>query len=92
MKNDPIVIVSVARTPMGSFNGELKKMSGSELGSAAIRAAVERSGVEPEMVQEAVMGCVLPLIFLVPFGHGIIVLQWCAETVWYGKVHLKQKM
>lgn len=60
MKNDPIVIVSVARTPMGSFNGELKKMSGSELGSAAIRAAVERSGVEPEMVQEAVMGCVLP--------------------------------
>ena len=60
MKNDPIVIVSVARTPMGSFNGELKKMSASELGSAAIRAAVERSGVEPEMVQEAVMGCVLP--------------------------------
>jgi len=60
MKNDPIVIVSVARTPMGSFNGELKKLSASELGAAAIRAAVERSGVEPEMVQEAVMGCVLP--------------------------------
>ena len=60
MKNDPIVIVSVARTPMGSFNGELKKLSASELGAAAIRAAVERSGVETEMVQEVVMGCVLP--------------------------------
>jgi len=60
MLNDPIVIVSVARTPMGAFQGELKGFAAPELGAAAIRAAVERAGVKPEQVQEVIMGCVLP--------------------------------
>jgi len=60
MKDDPIVIVSAARTPMGAFMGDLKSLSAPELGAAAIRAAVERAGVKPEAVQEAIMGNVLP--------------------------------
>jgi acetyl-CoA C-acetyltransferase len=58
--NDPIVIVSAARTPMGAFQGELKDFSAPQLGAAAIRAAVERAGIKPEQVQEVIMGCVLP--------------------------------
>src|SRR4249920_4062146 len=60
MTNDPIVIVSAARTPMGAFQGELKDFSAPQLGAAAIRAAVERAGVKPDQVQEVIMGCVLP--------------------------------
>jgi len=60
MQNDPVVIVGVARTPMGAFQGELKGFSAPELGAAAIRAAVERAKIKPEHVQEAIMGCVLP--------------------------------
>jgi acetyl-CoA C-acetyltransferase len=60
MQNDPVVIVGVARTPMGAFQGELKGFAAPELGAAAIRAAVERAKIKPEDVQEAIMGCVLP--------------------------------
>jgi acetyl-CoA C-acetyltransferase len=60
MNPDPIVIVSVARTPMGAFQGELKGFAAPELGAAAIRAAVERARLKPEDVQEVIMGCVLP--------------------------------
>jgi acetyl-CoA C-acetyltransferase len=60
MNNDPVVIVGLARTPMGGFQGELKGFSAPELGAAAIRAAVERAKLKPEDVQEAIMGCVLP--------------------------------
>jgi acetyl-CoA C-acetyltransferase len=60
MSQDPVVIVSCARTPMGAFQGELKGFSAPELGAAAIRAAVERGKVKPEDVQEVIMGCVLP--------------------------------
>ena len=60
MNNDPIVIVSAARTPMGAFQGELKGFTAPELGAAAIRAAVERAKLKPEDVQEVLMGCVLP--------------------------------
>ncbi len=60
MPNDPIVIVSAARTPMGGFQGELKGFAAPELGAAAIRAAVERAKVKPEQVEEVIMGCVLP--------------------------------
>jgi acetyl-CoA C-acetyltransferase len=59
MANDPIVIVSVARTPMGALQGELKDFAAPQLGAAAIRAAVERAGVQPGRVQEVIMGCVL---------------------------------
>ena len=58
--NDPIVIVSAARTPMGAFQGELKQFAASELGAAAIRAAVERAKIKSEQVDEVIMGCVLP--------------------------------
>jgi acetyl-CoA C-acetyltransferase len=60
MQNDPVVIVGLARTPMGAFQGELKGFAAPELGAAAIRAAVERAKIKPEDVQEAIMGCVLP--------------------------------
>ena len=60
MSQDPIVIVSAARTPMGAFQGELKGFAAPELGAAAIRAAVERAKLKPEDVQEVLMGCVLP--------------------------------
>ncbi|MGP1677285.1 MAG: acetyl-CoA C-acetyltransferase [Burkholderiales bacterium] len=58
--NDPIVITSAARTPMGAFQGELKQFAAAELGAAAIRAAVERAKIKPEQVDEVIMGCVLP--------------------------------
>jgi acetyl-CoA C-acetyltransferase len=58
--SDPIVIVGMARTPIGGFQGVLKDVSGPELGSAAIRAALERSGVPAEDIDEVLMGCVLP--------------------------------
>ncbi|MBY4610562.1 acetyl-CoA C-acyltransferase [Rhizobium sp. 9T] len=57
---DPIVIVGAARTPIGSFQGELKEAVAPELGATAIRAALERSGVEAEAIEEVVFGCVLP--------------------------------
>jgi acetyl-CoA C-acetyltransferase len=57
---DPIVILSYARTPMGSFQGALAGASATELGAAAVRAAVERSGVSGDQVDKIFMGCVLP--------------------------------
>ena len=60
MSDDPVVIVGMSRTPMGSFNGVLSDASGPDLGAAAIKAALERSGVAPADVDEVIMGCVLP--------------------------------
>jgi acetyl-CoA C-acetyltransferase len=60
MREDPIVIVGSARTPMGAFMGELRPLPAPALGAAAIRAAVERAGVRPDEVQEVIMGNVLP--------------------------------
>jgi len=60
MKPDPIVIVSAARTPMGAFQGGLSGFAATELGAAAIRAAVERAKLQPADIQEVIMGCVLP--------------------------------
>jgi len=57
---DPIVIASAARTPMGGFQGELAPLTAPQLGSAAIKAALERAGVTGEEVGEVIMGCVLP--------------------------------
>ncbi|MGX9992694.1 acetyl-CoA C-acyltransferase (plasmid) [Rhizobium sp. Z1P35] len=57
---DPIVIVGAARTPIGSFQGELKDATAPELGATAIRAALQRSGVAAEAIEEVVFGCVLP--------------------------------
>ena len=60
MSDDSIVIVAAARTPMGGFMGDLKSLAAPELGAAAIRAAIERTGVKPAEVQEVIMGNVLP--------------------------------
>ncbi len=57
---DPIVIVGAARTPIGSFQGELKDVAAPELGATAIRAALQRCGVEADAIEEVVFGCVLP--------------------------------
>jgi acetyl-CoA C-acetyltransferase len=54
--NDPIVIVGAARTPMGAFQGDFSALSASDLGAAAIRAAVERANLEPQHVQEVLFG------------------------------------
>jgi len=56
---DPVVILSFARTPMGSFQGTLSDASAVQLGATAIAAAVERAGVSPDSVDRAYMGCVL---------------------------------
>ena len=56
---DPIVIVSAVRTPMGAFQGDFKGLTAPQLGAAAIRAAVERAAVAPEDVEEVLFGCVL---------------------------------
>lgn len=60
MSADPIVIASYARTPMGSFQGCLTGATATELGAAAVGAAVERAGLKGECVERIYMGCVLP--------------------------------
>jgi len=60
MSDDPIVIVGIARTPMGGFQGELAPLTATELGSVAVRGAIDQSGVSREDFDECVMGCVLP--------------------------------
>ncbi len=54
-----VVIVSAARTPIGSFQGALSDMTAPKLGAIAIKAAVERAGIQPGDVDEVIMGCVL---------------------------------
>ncbi|PRP70273.1 acetyl-CoA acetyltransferase [Chromobacterium amazonense] len=60
MQQQEIVIVGMARTAMGGFQGALSGLTASQLGAAAIRAAVERAGVSAGEVDEVIMGCVLP--------------------------------
>ena len=57
--NDPIVIVSAARTAMGSFQGGFAGLTAANLGAVAIKAAVERAGVDANLIEEVLMGCVL---------------------------------
>ena len=57
--NDPVVIVSAVRTPMGGFMGDFNSMTAPQLGAVAIKAAVERAGIKPELVEEVVFGNVL---------------------------------
>ncbi len=59
MQQDPVVIVSLARTPMGGFMGDLSTVPAWQLGATAIAAAVERAGLEGADVDDVVMGCVL---------------------------------
>jgi acetyl-CoA C-acetyltransferase len=60
MTADPVVIAGYARTPMGGFLGDFAGMKATELGSVAVKAAVERSKVDPGAVEQIFMGCVLP--------------------------------
>ncbi|WP_085706435.1 acetyl-CoA C-acyltransferase [Pseudomonas sp. B8(2017)] len=60
LANDPIVIVSAVRTPMGGLQGDLKSLTAPQLGSAAIRGAVERAGIDATSVEQVLFGCVLP--------------------------------
>jgi acetyl-CoA C-acetyltransferase len=57
---DPIVIVGAARTPMAGLQGDFKDVAAPKLGAAAIEAAVKRSGLSADAIDEAIMGCVLP--------------------------------
>ncbi|WP_033073437.1 acetyl-CoA C-acyltransferase [Sphingopyxis sp. MWB1] len=57
---DPIVFLSFARTPMGGMQGALSDASATDLGAAAVKAAVERAGVSGDDVERIYMGCVLP--------------------------------
>ena len=60
MTHDPIVIMGAARTPMGGFLGDFKDATASQLGAAAIAAAVSRAGLPAQAVEEIIFGCVLP--------------------------------
>lgn len=55
-----IWIVSAKRTPLGCFQGKLQPYSATELGSVAIRSAIESASISPESIDEVIMGCVLP--------------------------------
>ncbi len=57
--SDPIVLVSIVRTPMGGMMGSLSGLPAYELGATAIKAAVERAGIQPDVVDEVIMGNVL---------------------------------
>jgi len=59
MSQDSIVIVSAARTPLGSFQGNFNSLTAPQLGAVAIKAAVERAGIQPAQVDEVVFGNVL---------------------------------
>jgi acetyl-CoA C-acetyltransferase len=58
--NDPIVIVSATRTPIGAMLGEFSAIPAAQLGAVAIKAAVERAGIKADAVEEIIFGCVLP--------------------------------
>jgi acetyl-CoA C-acetyltransferase len=60
MSTDPVVIVSYARTPMGSMQGALADVTATELGATAVGAAVERAGLKGAAIERIYMGCVLP--------------------------------
>ena len=60
MSNRDVVIVAAKRTPIGAFQGALAPVSATQLGAAAIKAAVEAAGLKGSDIQEVIMGCVLP--------------------------------
>ncbi len=59
MRTNEVVIVSAVRTPIGSFGGALKDFSATRLGAIAIKGALDKVGMDPSLVQEVLMGCVL---------------------------------
>lgn len=67
-----VIIASAVRTPVGSFGGSLKDITPADLGAIVIREAVKRAGIQPEAVDEVIMGCVLQA------GHGQGVIRQAA--------------
>src|SRR5687768_12062938 len=59
MNKKEVYIISAVRTPMGSFGGSLKEFSATKLGAIAIKAALEKAGVQAAQVQDVLMGCVM---------------------------------
>jgi len=60
MSTDPVVILSAARTPMGSMQGALADVSATDLGATVVKAAIERAGINGDEIDRIYMGCVLP--------------------------------
>ncbi|EDM48292.1 thiolase family protein [Marinobacter algicola] len=60
MSSNDVVIAGSARTPMGGMMGDLSSVRSPDLGAISIKAAIERSGLQPADIQEVIMGCVLP--------------------------------
>src|SRR5690349_11245949 len=60
MQTDPVVIVSIARTPLANLLGALKDFSAHQLGSHVLSAAISRANLKPDDIHEVIMGCVLP--------------------------------
>ena len=60
MSTDPVVIIGLARTPMGAFQGAFSTVSAPELGAAAIKAAMSEANIEGSDIDQVIMGCVLP--------------------------------
>ena len=60
MSQDPVVIIAAQRTPLGAFQGVLSPVKATDLSAAATRAAFEGSGLDPDAVDEVLIGCVLP--------------------------------
>jgi acetyl-CoA C-acetyltransferase len=54
--SDPIVIIGAARTPMGAFQGDFSTLAAHDLGGVAIKAAVQRAGISPDLVTEVLFG------------------------------------
>jgi len=59
MKQEEVYIISAVRTPMGSFGGALKEFSATKLGAIAIKGALQKAGVDPSLVEDVLMGCVI---------------------------------
>lgn len=59
MEKKEVYIISAVRTPIGSFGGSLKDISATQLGATAIKGAIAKAGIDPSLVQEVLMGCVL---------------------------------
>lgn len=59
MHQKSVCIVAAVRTPMGSFGGQLRNLSATQLGAIAVKAACEKAGISPDQVDEIIMGCVL---------------------------------
>ena len=65
MNKEQVVITGMARTPMGSFQGSLSSEKAPDLGSIAIKGAIERANIKPEDIDDIVMGCVLLLRMII---------------------------